>query len=253
MATSILVTGGTGTLGSLVVPRLRAAGRDVRVLTRHRRDPEDGIEYVACDLSTGIGLTDALAGCSTVLHLAGDARHDEATTRALTAAAAAAGVSHLVYISVTAADRIPIGYYRGKAAGERLVASSGVPWTTLRAAQFHDLALGFLTAVAKSPVLPVPIGMRWQPVEVAEVAERLVALALAEPAGLAPSIVGPEVLSMADLARTYLAAAGKHRVRLPLPLPGKIGRTYRAGENLELDATGGTRTWAEFLAERFGR
>lgn len=52
MASSILVTGGTGTLGRLVVPKMRHAGCDVRVLTRNRHDGEEDIEFATGDLST---------------------------------------------------------------------------------------------------------------------------------------------------------------------------------------------------------
>ena len=72
-----LVTGGTGTLGRLVVPRLRDAGRDVRVLSRHSREGGKGIEFVSGDLATGEGIDDAVAGTEIVVHLAGEMKGDE--------------------------------------------------------------------------------------------------------------------------------------------------------------------------------
>src|ERR687893_192694 len=112
MSTTILVTGGTGTLGSHVVPLLRAAGQDVRVLSRRSREPGDGVEYVTGDLLDGDGIDQALAGTSTVLHLAGGPKGDDEATRTLVAAAARAGVRHLVCISVIGADAVPFGYFR---------------------------------------------------------------------------------------------------------------------------------------------
>jgi uncharacterized protein YbjT (DUF2867 family) len=137
----ILVTGGTGTLGRHVVPRLRNAGR-VRVLSRRGREGADGIEFVTGDLATGEGLPAALQGTEVVVHLAGSAKGDEDKGRQLVRAASQAGVRHLVYISVVGADKIPMagridramfGYFASKHAGERIVADSGQPWTTLRA------------------------------------------------------------------------------------------------------------------------
>ncbi|MFE2418620.1 SDR family oxidoreductase [Streptomyces hokutonensis] len=176
MGTPILVTGGTGTLGSHVVPLLRAAGHDIRVLSRHGRPAADGVEYVTGDLLKDEGVAAAVAGTETVLHLAGGQKGDDVATRNLVRVASHAGVRHLVYISVIGADRVPLAWLRTKLDAERAVADSGIPWTTLRAAQFHDLALTMVEKMTKLPVLPVPGGLRLQPVDVREVAARLAEL-----------------------------------------------------------------------------
>ncbi|WP_171166548.1 SDR family oxidoreductase [Streptomyces sp. I05A-00742] len=255
MTSPILVTGGTGTLGTHVVPLLREAGRDVRVLSRNARETADGVEYVACDLlkddDAGRALVAALDGVETVLHLAGGPKGDDEATRTLVRAARQAGVRHFVHISVIGADKVPLGYFRSKLGAEQAVAESGIPWTTLRAAQFHDLVLKAVRTMSKMPVVPVPGGLRMQPVDVREVAERLVELTLAEPAGLVPDLAGPKVYGMGELSRGYLAARGKHRLMMPVRMPGKAGQAYRAAENLSLEgAATGVRTWEEFLAER---
>ncbi|GGX83252.1 SDR family oxidoreductase [Streptomyces hiroshimensis] len=250
---TILVTGGTGTLGSHVVPLLRQAGHTVRVLTRNARPAGDGVEYVTGDLLKDEGTDAAVAGVGTVLHLAGGPKGDDEATRNLVRAAQRAGVRHLVYISVIGADRIPLGYFRAKLDAERAVAESGLPWTTLRAAQFHDLALKVARSMAKLPVVPAPGGLLWQPVDAREVAARLVELALGEPAGQVPDLTGPKLYGLAELAQGYLKAQGKSRMKLPVRMPGKVGRAYRAGENLTLEgAAVGERTWEDFLAEQVG-
>ena len=169
-------------------------------------------------------------------------------TSGLSPAAERAGVRHLVHISVVGADRMPLGYLRTQLAAEQAVIGSGVPWTVLRAAQFHDLVFGVAQAVAKLPVVPAPTGLRFQPVAAEEVAARLVELALDSPSGRANDLVGPEVLALRDLVRDYLRSRGKRRPFLPLPLPGAAGRAYRSGLNLTLDgADVGKRTWSDFL------
>jgi uncharacterized protein YbjT (DUF2867 family) len=261
MATPILVTGGTGTLGKLVVPRLQSAGHVVRVLSRGRPQHADGVEFTTGDLTTGEGVAAAVAGVDTVLHLAGTAKGDEAKMRHLTRAAARAGTRHIVFISVVGADRVPIvsgvdramfGYLGEKAAAERVLADSGVPWTTLRATQFHDLVLLMAQQMAKMPVMPVPAGWRMQPVDADEVAARLVELALGPPSGRVPDLGGPRVYELADLMRGYVKAAGKHRPLLPMPTPGRAARAYRAGANLAPDRAVGRRSWEDFLAARLG-
>ncbi|MFI1970190.1 NmrA family transcriptional regulator [Streptomyces cinnamoneus] len=253
MTSPILVTGGTGTLGGHVVPLLRAAGRDVRVLSRHAREPEEGVAYVTGDLLKDEGVEAAVAGSEIVLHLAGGPKGDDVATRNLVRAASRAGVRHLVYISVIGADTVPLGYFAAKLGAERAVAESGLPWTTLRAAQFHDLVLKVVRTMAKLPVIPAPGGVRMQPVDAREVAARLVELTLGDPAGLVPDLAGPKVYPMAELAHGYLRTQGKRRPTLPLRMPGKAGRAYRAGENLSLEGAAlGVRTWEDFLAERVG-
>jgi uncharacterized protein YbjT (DUF2867 family) len=257
--TPVLVTGGTGTLGRLVVPRLHNARYDVRVLSRRGRPDEDGIRYRPGDLATGEGIEPAVDGVQTIVHCAGSAKGDEVKARHLVKAAARAGVRHLVFISVVGADRIPVtsridramfGYFAAKRAAEQVIADSGLPWTTLRATQFHDLALLTIQQLAKLPVVPVPAGWRVQPVDPGEVADRLVELALDVPASLVPDLGGPRVYELAELVRGYLRARGRHRPILPLRLPGKANRAYRAGANLAPDRAVGRRTWEEFLAER---
>ena len=168
--------------------------------------------------------------------LAGSAKGDEDKTRNLVQAASRAGVRHLVYISVVGADRIPIvsgidramfGYFGSKLAAERIVSDSGIPWTTLRATQFHDLQLTVAEQMARLPVIPVPSGVRFQPIDADEVAARLVELTLGKPAGLVPDMAGPRVYGMADLIRGYLRARDKRRLLVPVWLPGKAACAMR--------------------------
>jgi NAD(P)-dependent dehydrogenase (short-subunit alcohol dehydrogenase family) len=149
MPTPILLTGGTGTLGRVIVPRLRDTGCYLRVLSRNVHQSTETIEYVTGDLATDQGIRPAVEGVDVIVHMAGGPKGDDEATRNLVRAAAAARVRHIVYISVIGADRVPLGYFRAKHGAEQAVADSGVPWTTLRAAQFHDLILTMLQAMVK--------------------------------------------------------------------------------------------------------
>jgi uncharacterized protein YbjT (DUF2867 family) len=251
MTSPILVTGGTGTLGRHVVPMLRGAGYDVRVLSRGDHESRHGVTYVKGDLLKDHGIRAALEGVEVLMHLAGGAKGDAEATAHLMREAVASDVRHAVHISVVGADRMPIGYFRNKNEAERVIAESGLSWTTVRAAQFHDLVLTALRGVTRLPVVPAPKALRFQSIEAAEVASRLVELTLGEPAGLVPDLVGPEIHTMPDLVRGYLRSVGQHRPLLPVRLPGRAGAAYRSGANLTLEgAVVGRRTWADFLAER---
>lgn len=242
MAKQVLVTGGTGALGRAVVDRLLDDGAQVRVLSRGRR-PVGPAPLVVGDVRTGEGLAEAVAGVDTIVHCVDPAHR-------VVEAAHRAGTPHLVFISIVGVDRVPLGYYRHKLADEQLIAQSGVGWTVLRATQFHDLIALVLRMAAKPPVMMVPAGWSFQPVDVREVGARLAELAQGEPAGRVPDMAGPEVRSVEDLARAYLAAVGKHRRIVPVPVPGRVTRGYRAGGHLAPEHATGTIRFEDYLNEQ---
>ncbi|MGY1695443.1 MULTISPECIES: SDR family oxidoreductase [unclassified Geodermatophilus] len=251
--TTVLVTGGSGLLGRAVVDRLGAAGHRVRALSRRPADVlQPSADAVRGDLRTGSGLVQAVAGVDAIVHCASDPRGfqdvDVAGTERLLAAAREAGGPHLVYISIVGVDRIPYAYYRAKAAAERLVEESGLPWTTLRATQFHEFGLAAVRQLTRSPLVPVVRGWRFQPVDVGEVADRLVSGVTAGPAGRLPDLGGPEVLGLAELVRSYLTATGAKRALVPIPVPGAFSAALRSGANLAPTNRAGGPTWADFLA-----
>lgn len=192
----------------------------------------------------------AVAGADVIIHCASGPRGDVEAARRLIEAARHAGTPHLIYISIVGVDRVPLGYYRAKFEVERLIESSGFPWTILRATQFHDLILRGCTALARLPVMLVPAGASFQPIEVREVADRLVELSTVAPAGRVPDMGGPEVRSTRDLAGWYLRATDRHRRVLPVRIPGAVFSAYRAGGHLAPDRAVGRLTFEEFLAER---
>ena len=250
---TVLVTGGTGVLGAAVVRRLLAEGRPVRVLSRRPRRPGTGPEkaqWAVGDLVTGAGLVAALEGTAAVVHCASDPRHwknDLPAARRLIDAARAAGSPHLVDVSIVGIDRVPYGYYRAKLAVEREIEASGLPWTVLRATQFHDLLLAVAQQLVRLPVVPVPAGLLFQPVDVAQVAERLAALALGEPVGRADDLGGPEILTAQDVVRALVRARGLRRAVVPVPVPGRLVRSVREGGLLAPARQPGP-GFAEFLA-----
>ena len=171
---TILVTGGTGTLGRALVPRLAADGPEVRVLSRRPRPPSaQPHTWFTGDLRRNEGIEEAVAGADVIVHCATAARGDERAARNLIVAARRVGAPHLVYISIVGVDRVPLGYYRTKLRTERRISQSGLSWTVLRTTQFHDLILLACTALARPPVMLVPAGTSFQPLDVTEVAERL--------------------------------------------------------------------------------
>ncbi len=232
----ILVTGGAGRLGRLIVTQLSAAGYPVRGMSRRAKPGDDwpGAEWKQADLKTGAGLSRAVQGMDVVVHLAalGNSMVDFEGTRRLVDAARQAGVSHLVFISIVGIDRVPWAGGKAKLASEDLIEHSGIPWSILRATQFHygiDFLLHVLTRLPLVALLPTDLLL--QPVAEEEVARRLFEIVQAGPSGRLPDMGGPQVYTSGELARIWFRQRGIHRAILPLWLPGKTASRLRQGGN----------------------
>jgi uncharacterized protein YbjT (DUF2867 family) len=247
----ILVTGGTGSLGSLVVDRLTTRGHEVKILSHSGRPGT-----IQGNLLTGEGLAPAVADVDVIIHCAsspGNPRQvDGEGTKRLLQAAEQAGVSHIVFISIVGVDRnLSYPYYRTKFEVEQMIERSAIPWTILRATQFHDFVLMLIQLLDRLPIMFMPKGVLLQPIQTAEVADRLVELALSPPAGHVPDISGPEIWTAAELARVYCQTIERRRKIIEIPLPGKVSKAFRAGAHLCPDQKYGKVRWEEFLNQKF--
>lgn len=242
---TILVTGGTGSLGRPTVGALRTAGHSLKILSRR-----PGPDHVQGDLTTGEGIAEALDGVHTVVHLATSRKRGDVQQTA-NLIKQAKHVEHLIVISIVGVDRIPLPYYRDKLALEHLVAESSIPFTLLRATQFHTLIDEVMTAQRFLPVLLAP-SFALQPVAVEDVADRLAELAAGPPAGRVKDLGGPEQLAVAAMARAWKQAKHSRRPVVPIRLPGKTMRAFTAGFALSDPTQPTTRTFADYLNQHYG-
>ncbi len=256
--TRVLVTGGTGSLGRELTPRLLAAGYAVRVMSRRspKRGEATGVEWATASLESGAGLGEAVKGAKVVIHAASSPVKrgiDVAGTVRLLEQAQDARVEQFVYISIVGIDRIGFSYYRNKLAAERLIEAADVPSTILRATQFHDFIDRILGTLARWPLAFIPTNWQFQSISAGEVAEQLVAAVQQGNGARLPDIGGPEVLRFGEMAGAWLAAQGKHRPIVHLPLPGKLSAGFRQGLNTTPRNRVGKLTWAEWLQARYAR
>jgi uncharacterized protein YbjT (DUF2867 family) len=188
-----------------------------------------------------------VSGAETVIHCATiGGKDDVPATHRLVQAATRASRPHLIYISITGVDRVPLSYYGTKLACEQLIMDSSLPWTILRTTQFHDLISQFWSVLSRLPIMLVP-AFSFQPIDASEVAARLADLAIAGPSGRVPDIGGPQVRQAADLASAYLRQYGRQRRIMPVALPGATYAAYRTGAHLAREHAIGTITYEEFL------
>lgn len=241
----IAVAGGTGTVGRHIVAVLRERGHEPVVLSR-----SNGI-----DVLTRAGLAESLAGADAVIDVLSISTQnaDEsraffgATTRALLDAEKTAGVGHHVLLGIVGSQKSDNGYYAGKIVQESLVHAGEVPWTELRATQFHEFAAQIYGVIKVGPFILAP-WMRSQPIGAREVAERLAELATGAPAGLVTELGGPREENMARMVRAYAKATGKPGPIIQVPAPGPGGRAMRDGTLLPgPGAQLGTQTFDEWL------
>lgn len=229
---TVAVVGGTGTLGSLVVADLLGRGERVAVLTRSGAGVPAGAEHRRVDLTSGEGLDLALDGVSAVVDAANSQKGAKETlvegTRRLAAAGVRAGVANQVTISIVGIDRVPISYYKAKVAQEEALEASDVPWTILRATQFHQLLDSAFAAAARFGVRPTGTA-KVQPIDPTIVAARLAEAALVAPAGRLPDLGGPRVQTLTELSGAWAAARGKRLLPLRVPAWGKVGKGLAAG------------------------
>jgi uncharacterized protein YbjT (DUF2867 family) len=204
----IVVMGGTGLIGSKTVAILRQGGHEVVAAS-----PKSGVNSI-----TGEGLKEALAGAEVVIDLANSPSFEdkavleffETSGRNLLAAEAAANVGHHVALSIVAIDRTDNGYFRAKVAQEKLIKTSGIPYTIVRATQFLEFVRGIADSGADGNMVRLP-PILFQPIASDDVAAMVADVALAAPRNGIVEIAGPERAPLNEIIARYLKAVGDPR------------------------------------------
>jgi uncharacterized protein YbjT (DUF2867 family) len=227
----IVVIGGTGLIGSKTVAILRQGGHEVVAAS-----PASGIDTI-----TGKGLKEGLAGAQVVIDLANSPSFEdqavlkffESAGRNLLPAETEAGVRHHVALSIVATDRTDNGYFRAKVAQEKLIKSSGVPYTIVRATQFME----FLGAIANSSADGKKVRLPpclFQPIASDDVAAFVAEAALAPPRNGIIEIAGPERAPFNEFVARYLKAVDDPREVVRDPAAGYWGGRVEDGSLVPL-------------------
>ncbi|MDX1417610.1 MAG: SDR family oxidoreductase [Candidatus Promineifilaceae bacterium] len=254
----LLVTGGRGTLGKKLVPLLQQAGGTVRISSRNPQpgDHDENIEWVQASLESPSGWVEAVMDVDTIVHLASTPFKrgvDVAGTRHLLDAAKSADVKHIVFISIVGVDKRDWFFYTAKHDCEKLIADSGLPFSILRATQFHDFVHMLLNDIfLRSAIGFLPRGWRIQPIDSGEVAGLLFDAVRQRPSGRLPDAGGPEILTVKEIAATWTAVMGQRRI-ISIPFPILMGKAFGPGHNLAPDQRVGRITWADWVAQNLAK
>ena len=199
----IVVIGGSGLIGSKLVPKLREHGHEAVAAS-----PNSGVNTL-----TGEGLADVLKGASVVVDVSNSPSWEDAavlkffetSTRNLLQYGAAAGIKHLVALSVVGTDRLSeSGYFRAKIAQEKLIKSSTIPYTIVQATQFFEFLKGLADISMEGGKVHLP-PVLFQPMAADDVASAVGRAAVGQPINGAVEIGGPEQFRMDELVRRRLA------------------------------------------------
>ncbi len=251
---NVLVTGGTGDLGRAVVAQLLAQRHIPRVLSRQTSpDLLPGAEALIGDLTAGSGLREAVKGVDAIIHCASSPKAPLATdiggTRMLVQAARGSGSPHFISVSIVGVDRSLAPYYRAKHEAELLVAQAKLPWSIVRATQFHSFGLRLIQSLGTDTlnVIPVPPNTRLQTIATEEVAERLVALVEHGATQQIEEMGGPQVLTLEEMVQSYLRVRGRKASLRSVELPNSLFAAFRSDEPPSPAPVRGKQTWDEFV------
>lgn len=217
----IVVIGGTGTLGSKVVDKLRERGDEAVAASRN----------TGIDTLTGDGLAEALTGADVVVDVSNSPSFEDGpvmdffttSTTNLEAAAKAAGVGHYVAVSIVGADQLPLsGYLRAKVAQEKLIEEAGIPYSIVRSTQFAEFTDRITASMTVGDEVRVPDALI-QPIAVDDLAAEVAGVAEGEPLGAVENIGGPEKIPFEQMAREVLARQGENKTVVVDPEAGYFG------------------------------
>ena len=200
----IVVIGGSGLIGSKLVPKLRLHGQEVVA-----GSPKSGVNSL-----TGEGLADAMKGASVVVDVSNAPSWEDAAvmnffetaTRNLLCYEAAAGVGHHVALSVVGSERLlESGYFRAKIAQENLIKGSSIPYSIVRATQFFEFVKGIADLSTEGNKVRLPSALI-QPMAADDVAGAVGRIAMGSPVNGTVEVGGPEKFRLDELVRRGLAA-----------------------------------------------
>jgi uncharacterized protein YbjT (DUF2867 family) len=200
----IVVIGGSGLIGSKLVPKLREHGHEAVAAS-----PNSGVNSV-----TGEGLAEAMKGALVAVDVSNAPSWEdsavlnffETSTRNLLAYEAAAGVRHHVALSVVGSERmLESGYFRAKIAQENLIKGSSIPYSIVRATQFFEFVKGIADLSTDGNTVRLPSALI-QPMAADDVASAVARVAMGSPLNSTVEVGGPERFRLDELVRRGLAA-----------------------------------------------
>jgi uncharacterized protein YbjT (DUF2867 family) len=246
--TNILITGGTGNLGKSLTKLLDE--KNIPYIVGSRSNKSNARNIAVMDLLKKEGIKEAVQGKEIIFHLATDLKKDTEATQNLLEAIDKKSNVHLIYISIVGIDKVPFNYYQQKLASENAIKASGIPFTILRATQFHEFIHQIISTFLKYRIGLLPKKVVSQPIQTEVVAKELYRLSLEQSANKTYEIGGVEALTLEQMVMEWQLLTGKKRWILNFPIFGSLGKTFRNGSLTTSHKTTESITWKQWLAQQ---
>lgn len=246
---NILITGGTGNLGKVLSNVLREKGFLFAVASRSNKG--NSPQKVVMDLLENKGVAEAVKGRDIIFHLATDLKKDTVLTQNLLNGIGENKNIHLIYISIVGIDKTPFNYYQQKLESENKIKASGIPYTILRATQFHDFIDQIFSTLLKYKIGVLPKRVMVQPIDIETVAKSLYEISLHSPENKTFEIGGLQSFSFDEVAKEWMNTSGKKRWIINLPLFRKLAKSFFGGVLLTNKIEASALSWKNWLQKKY--
>ena len=249
----ILVTGSTGKLGSALIKQLMGPSYEVTATSRTKPEGLEHASWVYSDLLTGEGLEEAVKDAEVIIHAATSplkhAKQIEVSglERFLSKMPQ---VKHFIYPSIVGIEEIPFKYYKLKYEAEEIVKNSGIPYSIVRATQFHEFVDNLLLSRTYFNTYIIPGSIKFQTVDTDDFANHLIGLISRGPQGRTDDFGGPEVMTLKEMAELKIRSNNESNKVLSLPLPGNLYKALLNGKNTNLKQKNGKKTFQQYLSDK---
>lgn len=248
---NILITGATGTLGKEIIKQIVGIGRINTISTKENPGFAEQVNSIKADLADLKSL-ETVSAAEIIIHCASNPANakivDLKGTENLLTAVDKNKLKHFIYVSIAGVDKSQFPYYTIKQATEQMVIASGIPFTILRATQFHDFVLNRMIKPFDSGTdLKVPAELKFQSIDIKEVAGKINQLIIDGPVNEVITIGGPEILTIEEMSAAYLKTLGRTDPVKTEMMPGERFDMLRSGVNLCKEHTFGKITWQQYL------
>lgn len=258
---SVLITGGTGTLGQEISRLLVEKGYLVNILSsKENPDIAYYTHILKGDLTDTESLKEAVGKSGIIIHCASDPRNAQAVdlegTKNLLGAINKNQCVHFIYVSIVGVDKSNYPYYQTKYAVEQLIEASGLPYSILRATQFHDLVLYRIIQIFDKGVgvpIQIPADMRFQSIDKTDVATYIDELVANKAINGISTIGGPEAHTLETMLQTYLAQSGRQETIEYIESSMAFHQVFTTGINLCPENAIEGISWAKYLSNTIGK
>ncbi|MFC6114338.1 SDR family oxidoreductase [Sporosarcina thermotolerans] len=253
MQLKVLVTGSTGLLGSALLKQLTSPEYKVKITSRSKPENTGPFEWVYSDLLSGEGIEEAVKGVDVIIHAATSPVKDskivevsgfEGFLRKMQY------IKHFIYPSIVGIDGIPLKYYKLKYEAEDLLRNSSIPYTIVRATQFHNFVEKLFLSKPHFKRYIVPGNIKFQSVDVSDFANHLIGLVDKDPQGRTNDFGGPDIMTLREMAELKIKINNETNKVLSFSIPGVLYKSFVDGKNTNDNQKMGKITFVDYLRNK---